>query len=90
MDTIYIDAKDKNVAVTIVYGKADRDFLYYDDKLTQKITKEDAFELFIKGVLVLMNNEYYKLVHCKVSGSGYVFTAYNGTVAITLKTEGAA
>lgn len=89
MDRIYIDAKDKNIAVRILYGKASGDFLYYDEKTTQKVSKEDAFDAFLKGMFVLMNNEYYKIVHCKPSESGYVFTAYNGTSAVSLKTEGA-
>ena len=89
MDRIYIDAKDKNVAVRILYGKTSGDYLYYDEKTTQKVSKDDAFDAFIKGALVLMNGEYHKILQCKPSESGLVMTAHNGTSAVTFKTEGA-
>lgn len=89
MDRVYIDAKDKNVAVRILYGKASGDFLYHDETTTQKVSKDDAFEAFLKGMFVVMNGEYHKIIHCKTSETGYVMTAHNGTSAVTFKTEGA-
>lgn len=88
MNKIYDDAKDKNVAVRILYGKSSGEFLYYDEKTTQKVSKEDAFDAFLKGMLVLMNGEYHKIIHCKLSDSGYVMIAHNGTSAVTFKTDG--
>lgn len=89
MDRIYIDSKDKNVAVSILYGKSSGDFLYYDEGTTQKVSKDDAFDAFLKGMLVLMNGEYHKIICCKASESGYLMTAHNGTSSVTFKTEGA-
>ena len=88
MDRIYNDAKDKNVAVRVLYGKTSGDFLYYDEGTTQKVSKDDGFDAFLKGVVVLMNNEHHKIIHCKASENGYVMTAHNGTSAVTFKTEG--
>lgn len=90
MDRIFNDAKDKNVAVRILYGKTSGDFLYHDEATTEKVSKEDVLDAFFKGMLVLMNGEYYKIVQCKADESGYVLTGYNGTSTVTFKTDGAA
>lgn len=56
MNRIFNDAKDKNVAVVVVYE--DSGDLYYDSDKTQEVPTEDMFDLFVKGVIAFDGTSY--------------------------------
>lgn len=56
MNRIFNDAKDKNVAVVVVYE--DSGDLYYDSGKTQEVPAEDMFDLFAKGVVAFDGTGY--------------------------------
>lgn len=59
---IYDDAKDKNVATVVIYAD-DSDDLYYDATTqTEDTAVPDTalFDLFIKGVVCVKDDVYYK------------------------------
>lgn len=64
---IYDDAKDKNVAVTVVYANETNE-LFYDAECTVEVPAEDGLDLFVKGVVALKSDEYYKPVSCSKDG----------------------
>lgn len=57
MNRIFNDAKDKNVAVVVVYQNNDGD-LFYDSDKTQEVPAEDMFDLFVKGVVAFDGTTY--------------------------------
>lgn len=56
MNRIFNDAKDKNVAVVVVYE--DSGSLYYDADKTKEVPAEDLFDLFAKGVVAFDGTNY--------------------------------
>lgn len=56
MNRIFNDAKDKNVAVVVVYE--DSGNLYYDSDKTQEVDPADMFDLFAKGVVAFDGTAY--------------------------------
>lgn len=65
MNRIYDDAKDKNVAVTMAYADADDGNLFADSGKKTKLTKDEVFDLFLKGMIIFLGDEYFKPVTCK-------------------------
>lgn len=59
------DAKDKYVAVTVLYG--DGTTLYADEAKAVKVSHDDALDLCFKGVVVydLTDKTYYHVVSFK-------------------------
>lgn len=54
MEKIYDDAKDKNVATFVVYGKAADSKLYYSTaEDAEQVTQEDLTDAFLKGRIVI-------------------------------------
>lgn len=70
MNRIFNDAKDKNVAVVVVYE--DSGDLYYDSDKTQEVPAEDMFDLFAKGVIAFDGTNYKAAVGYSEAG-GIVF-----------------
>lgn len=88
MHRIYNDAKDKNVAITMVYSQADGGYLFSDVQRQRKLTKDEVVDLYMKGVAIeLPGSEFYVPIHLKNSGNGIVVIGYNGTKAITFKSS---
>lgn len=66
-EKLFIDGDDKNVTVTVIYTKDGETFTY--DAAGEKVVKtEDMFNLFIKGVVAVKNDVYYKPVSCTKAG----------------------
>ena len=64
---IFIDAKDKNIATTVIYTANGTKFTYdAEGKVTVPTT--DMFDLFVKGVVAVKNNVYYKPTSCTEAG----------------------
>lgn len=57
MNRIFNDAKDKNVAVVVVYEDESSN-LYYDSDMTQEVPADDLFDLFAKGVVAFDGTNY--------------------------------
>lgn len=67
MDKIFMDAKDKNVAKIVVYADAEGN-LFYDAEKSVEVPSEDCIDLFMKGVVALMDGTYYQAVSCTDAG----------------------
>lgn len=67
MEKIYIDAEDKNVAANIIYTE-DGETFTYDAEGVNEVKAEDMFNLFVKGVLAVKDNVYYKPLSCTADG----------------------
>lgn len=84
MHQIYNDAKDLNVAVTMAYAGADKDFLYSDVKKQRKLTKDEVVDLCMKGVAIeLPDSVFFSPIHLKNNGNGVTVTCHDGTKAYT-------
>lgn len=66
-EKLFIDGDDKNVAVTVIYTKDGAAFTY-DKEGNKAIDAGDLFNLFIKGVVAVKNDVYYKPVSCTKAG----------------------
>ena len=64
---IFDDAKDVNVAATIIYT-TDGSTFTYDKEGNVAVPAEDMFDLFVKGVLAVKSDVYYKPTSCTVAG----------------------
>lgn len=87
MKKIYMNASDKFVAAREVYADAKDGHLFSDETKKVKLKKDEVKELFMKGVIVKLDNAYFRLTHIKESGSGVVVASYDGTEAYTFKSE---
>ena len=67
MKKFMIDADDKNVAVRVIYT-ADGTTFTYDKEATEEIPSEEMFNLFIKGVVCVKADVYYKPTSCTEAG----------------------
>lgn len=59
MDKIFADSEEKFVKAVVLYGKPSDKYLYTDEACTQKLAKDDLFNLAIKGVVVKYDGLYY-------------------------------
>lgn len=57
MNKIFNDAKDKNVANFVVYGKAADSKVYYEAAYTNQVTQADLEDAFNKGRLIIMSGD---------------------------------
>lgn len=65
---LFIDGDDKNVAVTVIYT-VDGSTFTYDKDGTKEISADDMFTLFVKGVVAIKNDTYYKPTSCTKNGN---------------------
>lgn len=79
---IYSDANEKYVKTTLAYADADDGELYFDEKKTTKIPKEDLRNLFLKGMTVVYSGEYLKPVSYKDAGTYGTVTAVHEDSAV--------
>lgn len=73
MGKIFNDAKDKNVAVTVVYAGSNNKVYATPEEATAKkagteIEGAAALDLFLKGVVALKAGTYYAAVSCTDAG----------------------
>ena len=66
-EKIFIDGDNKNVAVTVIYTKDGVAFTY-DKAGNKSINAVDLFDLFVKGVVAVKEDVYYKPISCTKSG----------------------
>lgn len=61
MDKIFNQAKDKNVANFVVFGKSADSKLYYESTYTNQVDQDVAEDAFLKGRLIIKvgNNYFY-------------------------------
>ncbi|MDO5397622.1 MAG: hypothetical protein Q4G33_06805 [bacterium] len=59
MDRIYDDAKDLHVRAVCVYGKANDTAAYTDSDCTEKFKTDELKEVFLKGAVVIIGNDYF-------------------------------
>lgn len=52
MTKIFADSEEKFVKAVVLYGKPSDKYLYTDEACTQKLAKDDLFNLASKGVIV--------------------------------------
>ena len=57
MAKIYDDAKDKNVAAVLVYKKTNQTKAYNDADLTIQYTTSELQDAFIKGAIIVLEDE---------------------------------
>lgn len=82
---VFSDAEEKYVKTTIVYATADDGELYYDAGHTTMIAKDDLFNMFLKGMVIMMSDEYLKPVAYKESaGAGMVTAVHENSTVIAL------
>lgn len=67
VEKLYIDGDDKNVAAVVIYTTNGTKFTY-DKEGKIEVPAEDKFALFIKGVVAVKNNVYYKPTSCTPAG----------------------
>lgn len=83
MTKLFDQAKDKNVANFIVYGKTADTTLYYDEKMTVKLKQADAEDAFKKGRLIIVNGGAYYTPISLASGKVKTVGMSSNTVALT-------
>lgn len=59
MDKIYMDAKDKNVAVNVVYYNGTDLKVFVDPEYKNQIEADDLWDLCLKGVVVQAGENAY-------------------------------
>lgn len=67
MDRIFNDAKDKNVAAVVVYKKTSDVYAYADATKTKKISCDELYDMFVKGVVVVDGTNTYAPTAVKVT-----------------------
>ena len=66
-ERVYINGNDKNIITTVIYT-ADGVAFTYDADGKEAVSASDMFDLFIKGVVAVKDNVYYKPVSCTKEG----------------------
>ena len=66
-EKIFIDGDDKNVAVTVIYTANGTKYTY-DAAGKIEVKATDMFNLFVKGVVAVKSNVYYKPTSCTKAG----------------------
>lgn len=88
MERIYKNAMDPYIAVRKVFVKSSDTFAYEDAECTVKVTNEDLYDAYLKGVLIVdaSGNEYIP-VACKktVSATALTYVTADSTTSTTAK-----
>ena len=66
-EKLFIDGNDKNVAATVIYTANGTKYTY-DAAGKMEVKAADMFNLFVKGVVAVKNNVYYKPTSCTKAG----------------------
>ena len=91
MSKIYNDAKDKNVAAVLVYKKTNQTKAYKDADLTEQYTTSELQDAFIKGAIIVLEDEsMVKPIKFEISSSiGTIsYIKPNGTTATSADIAG--
>lgn len=87
MDKIYMDAKDKNVAVNVVYYNGADLKVFVDPKYENQIEADDLWDLCLKGVVVQTGENAYAVPAAFEKDSGGIVkltVAIGGTAKVLL------
>lgn len=80
MSKIYIDAKDKNVALDLVYGEASESALTHDEEGVNPVYTDELKDMYLKGMVVLTGeSEYMKPVSYSESAGVGTVVCVTGT-----------
>ncbi len=82
-ENIYAKVDEKFVKTVVLYANGSKALFYDKEAKTDKVAKTDLQELFVKGVTVVMNEEFYKPVCLKDEG----LISYDGSAAVTFTAE---
>lgn len=79
-EKLYRDSEEKYLAATIMYGKSEDGYLYYDSACTEKVPQDDMMRVFSVGMLVNVDIVMYRPVSCGLkNGGAYVAIIENDT-----------
>lgn len=87
MNKIFEHSKDLHVVATVLYTKDDDTYLYSNSEKTEKISKSDLEEVFIKGMLIQTATGFVRPVSLSViSGEdGYSSVSwFDGTALVVM------
>ncbi len=83
MNKIFMDAKDKNIAATLIYARGSDGKAYSDAEGTKQMTESELREAFLKGCLIHYGEDMYIEPFAFVGDSGtatlYFFTTAGDT-----------
>lgn len=82
-ENIYAKVDEKFVKTVVLYANGSKVLFYDKEAKTDKVAKTDLQELFTKGVMVVMSDNFYKPVCLKAEG----LISYDGTEAVTFTAE---
>ena len=89
MDRIYDQAKDKNIAAIVIYGKSgeSKPAAYADSACTIKMTTSELKDAFLKRAVVLIGSDYYIPIAFSVASEiGSITYAKAGSASGTAET----
>lgn len=87
MKKIYEDSKDLHVAATVLFAGEDN-YLYLDEGLEHKVSKDDTVDSFKKGLLINTETGMVRPYVITVEDD-YVSVSYDdGTALVTLYSDG--
>lgn len=74
MEKIYEHADDLHVVATKLYATADDGYVYKESTATNKVSKSELEEYFVKGTLITFNGAMYYPVRFKAETTYSVVT----------------
>lgn len=87
MEKIYDQAKDKNVAAIVIYGKGSDGKAYHDAAGTEQYKTSELQDAFIKRAVVKIGNDYFIPISFTIASNvGTVTYAKVGSTAGTAAT----
>ena len=87
MEKIYDQAKDKNVAAIVIYGKDSDGKAYHDAAGTEQYKTSELQDAFIKRAVVKIGNDYFIPISFTIASNvGTVTYAKVGSTAGTAAT----
>lgn len=76
----YANSEEKYLKSNVVYADADDGYLFSDSAKSVKLTKDEALNLFMKGLMLInYSDEYYHPAHLKIDGEAALVTVMNDT-----------
>lgn len=77
---VYAQSEEKFLKSVVMYGDNDDGNLFADAAKSVKVTKDEVFNLYQKGMLVVFyNNEYFRPVSYKESSGAALVTVVSDT-----------
>lgn len=83
METLFITAADKDVASYKIYNNGSDEVAYADKEKTIKVTTSELIHMFNVGVMVIIDDTYYKPVSMKIESDVASLTIVKNSEATT-------